>query len=378
MGIAAALGAAVVWAVASTFMASQTARVDTLSLSFIRAVWAGGFFVVALFALGGVDDLMSMSFHNMWQLSLAGFVASGVGETLFTASVALIGMARPLTILLGGNVLLAFVLSAIFLGETATWEVGIGAALVVAGVYLVALHGRPSDEEARIVRARAARAAGSAPARVDEPADQGAGDSELRLPMAAVGAGPSRGERTTLEPGAASASAAPAVFLGSARLGDRVGRIEISHWRRRLSEHRQMAGVVVALLAALSFASATVWLRAASVDVDATAGVIVRMPVILPVFGIAALVWPRSSLRRLDFGLRSMSAMALFGVLGTGASAVLILIAIQEIGAGQAVAVYSISPLIGLPLAVVFLRERLTRWAGIGTVVAVVGIVLIT
>ena len=64
MGIAAALGAAVVWAVASTFMASQTARVDTLSLSFIRAVWAGGFFVVALFALGGVDDLMSMSFHN--------------------------------------------------------------------------------------------------------------------------------------------------------------------------------------------------------------------------------------------------------------------------------------------------------------------------
>ena len=46
-----------------------------------------------------------------------------------------------------------------------------------------------------------------------------------------------------------------------------------------------MAGVVVALLAALSFASATVWLRAASVDVDATAGVIVRMPVILPVFG---------------------------------------------------------------------------------------------
>ncbi len=38
MGIAAALGAAVVWAVASTFMASQTARVDTLSLSFIRAV----------------------------------------------------------------------------------------------------------------------------------------------------------------------------------------------------------------------------------------------------------------------------------------------------------------------------------------------------
>ena len=68
-----------------------------------------------------------------------------------------------------------------------------------------------------------------------------------------------------------------------------------------------------------------------------------------------------------------MSAMALFGVLGTGASAVLILIAIQEIGAGQAVAVYSISPLIGLPLAVVFLRERLTRWAVIGTVVAVVG-----
>ena len=326
MGIAAALGAAVVWAVASTFMASQTARVDTLSLSFIRAVWAGGFFVVALFAMGGVNDLTSMSFHNMWQLSLAGFVASGVGETLFTASVALIGMARPLTILLGGNVLLAFVLSAIFLGETATWEVGIGAALVVAGVYLVALHGRPSDEEAGIVRARAARAA----------------------------------------------------FLSSARLGDREGRIEMPRRWRRLSEHRQMAGVVVALLAALSFASATVWLRGSSVDVDATAGVIVRMPVILPVFGIAALVWPRSSLRRLDFGLRSMTAMALFGVLGTGASAVLILIAIQEIGAGEAVAVYSISPLIGLPLAAVFLRERLTRWAVIGTVVAVVGIVLIT
>lgn len=118
-------------------------------------------------------------------------------------------------------------------------------------------------------------------------------------------------------------------------------------------------------------------LRDASIDVDAAAATLPRMPLILAMLGPMVLLWPRSNVRRLDVSRGSVAVLLVVGAIGTGAAALLFIPAVKELGAGGAVAVISTAPLFGLPLAVVFLHEKITRWAVIGTAVALAGIVLL-
>ena len=140
--------------------------------------------MAVLFALGGLDDLTAMSFHNMWQLALAGFLATGSTQTLTAAAIALLGLARPFGIITGLSVLLTFIFAAILLGEAVTWQAGLGAALVLLGVYLVALYGRP----------RAGAAAAAPKPRSARPPGGGSADSRnSRRPLRPM----TRGRRGT-------------------------------------------------------------------------------------------------------------------------------------------------------------------------------------
>ncbi len=352
MGIGAALGTATAWAVAVTFMASQTVRVDTLTLTFIQVIWGGAFYVAVLFALGGLDDLTAMSFDAMWQLAGAGFLATGSTQTLYAAAIALLGLARPFAIITGLSVLLTFIFAAILLGEAVTLRAGVGAALVLIGVYLVALYGRPRADAA---------AAASEPRSARPP---GGGSADLRESATAAPAYDQGQARDVL----------PTLFLGSSRAVGRSAVATLPVIVRWAFAHRLAVGVALAVAASASAAASVVWLRAVAVDVNPSAVAIVRMPLILVVLGAGAWLWPNSRLRARDVDRRTMSAMAVYGILGTGVSSMLMIVAIQEIGAGQAIAVFSVSPLIGLPLAVLFLREQITRWAVVGTIIAVVGV----
>ena len=348
MGIAAGIGSAVLWAIASAIMTQQAQRMDTLSLSLIRALGAGGFFVAALFALGAQDALWSLALHDLWRLSLAGFLASGLGETLYAAALFLIGLSRTFTIVVGLQILLSFALAAIFLGEAATWSDGLGAVLIALGVYTVALYGQPGTG-------------------VPSPLGQ------LRQLVRGT-------KRASLKPSALATIRAvvltppPAVPVLDAPLPD----FSIRHrvWRVLLG-HRLVLGISVAFLTALSFSVASVMLRDASVDVDPAAATLPRMPLILAFLAPLVLLWPRSHVRRREVSQRSLVVLLLAGDVGSGAAALLFIPAVQDLGAGGAVAVISTSPLFGLPLAVIFLHERITRWAVIGTVVALAGIVLL-
>ncbi len=349
MGIAAGIGSAVLWAIASAIMTQQAQRMDTLSLSLIRALGAGGFFVAALFALGAQDALWSLALHDLWRLSLAGFLASGLGETLYAAALFLIGLSRTFTIVVGLQILLSFALAAIFLGESATWSDGLGAVLIALGVYAVALYGQPGTG-------------------VPSPLDQ------LRHLASAI-----RGASLappTFAPIRTAVLAPPPAFPILGVAPPSAPGIRHRVWRLLLA-HRLVLGISVAFLTALSFSVASVMLRDASIDVDPAAATLPRMPLILAFLAPLVLLWPRSHVRRRDVSKRSLVVLLLAGVVGSGAAALLFIPAVQDLGAGGAVAVISTSPLFGLPLAVIFLHERITRWAVIGTVVALAGIVLL-
>jgi drug/metabolite transporter (DMT)-like permease len=73
-----------------------------------------------------------------------------------------------------------------------------------------------------------------------------------------------------------------------------------------------------------------------------------------------------------------MGVLAFAGVAGTGFGSLLYIYAIQEAGAGRTAVLSALSPLFALPLSAIFLKEPITRWVAVGTVIAVAGILLLS
>lgn len=138
----AAVGTAAIWAAASTLMASSASRVDAISVSAMRALWAA----VLLFPLVPVLAL-SGGYDGVTILVVAGAIGSALvgmalGDTVYVAALHALGLARGFTISLGLFIFLTYALGVVLLGERVTAATAIGSALILAGVYLVALRGR--------------------------------------------------------------------------------------------------------------------------------------------------------------------------------------------------------------------------------------------
>jgi drug/metabolite transporter (DMT)-like permease len=68
---------------------------------------------------------------------------------------------------------------------------------------------------------------------------------------------------------------------------------------------------------------------------------------------------------------------AITGLLAFGIGGFLFLTAIRDAGAGKAIVLTSCAPLLGLPISVIFLKERVTRRIQTGTILVVLGMILV-
>lgn len=141
-GVLAAVGTAAIWAAASTLMASSASRVDAISVSAMRAIWAAVLLLplVPVLALSG-------GYEGVTILVVVGVVGSALvgmalGDTVYVAALRSLGLARGFTISLGLFIFLTYVLGVALLGESVTAATAVGSALILAGVYLVAMRGR--------------------------------------------------------------------------------------------------------------------------------------------------------------------------------------------------------------------------------------------
>ncbi len=142
LGVLAGICSAAIWAAASTLMASSSSRVDAVSVSAVRAIWGA-----LLLALLAPYVVLSGGFAGIDAAVAGALVGSAVigmafGDTLYVASLNALGLARGFTISLGLFVFLTYTLGIVLLGEQITVADGIGSALILAGVYAVALRGR--------------------------------------------------------------------------------------------------------------------------------------------------------------------------------------------------------------------------------------------
>jgi len=312
VGVAVALVGAASWAISSALLASQTQRVDTLSASVLRLGAALVFFIVLVFAVGAADDFGRMSALDLLELAAIGLLALTIGESLYSAAVATIGMTRAFTTVVVLYNLFAFLLAAVFLGETVSWDVGVGSIFILVGVYLVVLYGRQRGDT------------------VDQdPVLSPHREAEVRLPL--------------------------------------IGRVQPT---LRL-------GIALAALNGLAWGAAAVWLQAAGDQFDESTVGAARLPVAAGVLMIAAVIQPGSSLRRLTIPRRTLAILLVSGVLANGVAGILFIVALEDIGTGRTVILYSLAPLMALPIGAFFLRERITVWVAVGTVLAVLGVILI-
>lgn len=340
VGIAAALGAAVVWAVASALIASQASRIDPFSLSLVRALWALLFLFAAAFVLGADADYGRMSAGDIAQLAGSGFLATGLAQTLYAITIPLIGLNRTFMVTTGGTVVFAFAFGAILIGDEVTWRIGLGSAVVVLGVYVVAIYGRPRDGAAeRVEGTRDGRFSGlRALLRRDPPIAGGSGPPEAH-------------------------SSRIAILDKAARAG-------------RPTAQAQTVGLALAVVMGMLWGGATVWLRSASEGFEAAAASSVRMPAVVLFLLVLTMSQPGTDLRRWTLPRNSHIPLAVSGALGTGVLGLLIVISVQHISAGEFTVLFSTSPLFGMILAAIFLRERITMWLLVGALLVVGGIAL--
>ena len=320
MGVLASLGAASSFAISSTFVASYARRLDPYSMVLIRMIAGAIFLVIALFVLGSQDDVARMGVGDLAQFIGAGTISMVLGEPLFIAAIAVLGLTRGFPTIMGLMTMVAYLGSVIVLGESVDWQVAVGSAMVLLGVYLVVLYGRA---QAQLPSTPASEAAAGAAVK----------DYSLTAPVRI-----------------------PVVGITAPRL---------------------VVGLLLAMGVGLAWGQEGVWIRSSSEGFDAVAVHAVRVPVIAAIWCLIISFMPRSAIRRRAVDRRGVVFIAASGVISLGLSGILFIYAVQEIGAGPNAVLFATAPLFGLPLGAIFLKEKITIWVAIGTGIAVGGIALI-
>jgi drug/metabolite transporter (DMT)-like permease len=130
------------------------------------------------------------------------------------------------------------------------------------------------------------------------------------------------------------------------------------------------------VLASVLWACASVWLRSSADGVQPALAQAVR----LPVAAIVTVLVARGAgnvLAPARYGRRSIGALFLTGVLGTGVGSILFVIAVQHAGAARTAVLSSTAPLFALPMAAMMLGERVTPRVLVGTALSIAGIWLV-
>ncbi len=144
---------------------------------------------------------------------------------------------------------------------------------------------------------------------------------------------------------------------------------------RTSSGRRVTLGLLSAAGAALCWAIAVSILKLALAEVDVVTANAIRLPVVA--LSLLALSAGRRTFRPKDYGWRPTAVVGLAGVLGITIGSLFFLRAVQAVGAAKTAVLSSTSPLFAVPLSILFLGERPSLPAILGTLLCVGGVILL-
>jgi transporter family protein len=134
----------ILYALLSMSFAGITAFIAKIGLSHItgelgltvRTVFVSIFvFLFAAFMVP-IEQFRTIRWHTIWWLAASG--AATALSWIFYYKAIKIGDVSKVALIDKGSVVVAIILAVMFLGETLTWSMAIGSALIIAGVYVMA------------------------------------------------------------------------------------------------------------------------------------------------------------------------------------------------------------------------------------------------
>jgi drug/metabolite transporter (DMT)-like permease len=146
-----------------------------------------------------------------------------------------------------------------------------------------------------------------------------------------------------------------------------VGRRSRFDWR---------GAVLLLMIATVFWTLSTTWLRAGSGNLGPVSAGALRAGG-TTLFLLPATLGMRRESSMPRFAWSSVASVAAAGILAVGIGSLFYIAAVQEAGAGRTAILTSTMPLFNLPLAVLFLRERVTPRIIAGTIIGIAGIWLI-
>jgi drug/metabolite transporter (DMT)-like permease len=149
----------------------------------------------------------------------------------------------------------------------------------------------------------------------------------------------------------------------------------VAPWAERPPEERFWFGVGTAAVAALAWAVSTVLVKPPLSEMDAVTAQAIRLP--LASASLWLTPWARGAPRALALSSRSARVRIVVLSVITAVSSVMFVAGVKHAGVAVASVLSSTAPMFAIPLAVVFLGERLTARALLGIAVTVAGIVVL-
>ena len=313
MGELAALISAMVWAFTSVMLTSLTARTAPAVLSGLRLALGSCALLVILLFSGQASDYGSATTLGLLGVIGSGFIGYAFGDTLYIRVLGLLGMQKAFPISMALYISMTVVGGIVLLGEPFQWGLPLGAVMIGLGISLIVVPGARSGAQ----------------------------------PLPAV----------------------PAVESALSAFDDLPDDPP--------AEPHPLLGYGLLLLVGIFWAAATLWLAAARGNLGAVATGAIRAPA----WGLSLLLFAgltqRKRLREPFSNRTTLAGIAAAGLLGTGFGSLMYVYGVAEAGAARTAVLSATAPLMGLPLSIMFLGERLTARVGLGTVLCVAGILFV-
>jgi drug/metabolite transporter (DMT)-like permease len=134
-------------------------------------------------------------------------------------------------------------------------------------------------------------------------------------------------------------------------------------------------GLLASQAASVAWAVGVIMLKVPLATLDATTAQAVRLPVAALVLFATPWVWGSMGIVRRG-GMALAGPIALLAVLTAGSS-LLFVVGVKHAGVGVSTVLSSTAPMFAIPLGTVFLGERITRTAAIGTLITVAGVAVL-
>ncbi len=183
LGELSALGSALFWALNAILLRPLTSRVAALRITSLQYAVVAVFTLGMAGAFGRLDSAAAIPLLQAGALVGSAFIGMGAGDTSYVRALGILGVARSFTFATSGYVLVATATAAAFLGEPVTSKTIVGAAVLLAGLWVVV-----RASEAGKMLSGDPEALDSTSTAASEKPEQPAGDIRLGLALCAVAA----------------------------------------------------------------------------------------------------------------------------------------------------------------------------------------------